>query len=149
MASIKFDNLKKNSSLINQDYTYSDLHYDIVMDGKQRDIVLDYDDQAIKNSLIRIFNTIPGERFLFPKFGCNLYSYLFTPVTVDQAEVIGNAILDAIRIWEPRVKIQTPITVIGDATNNQYEINMVVLFPTLKHQTNLNGILTKNGFREI
>ena len=67
MASIKFDNLKKNSSLINQDYTYSDLHYDIVMDGKQRDIVLDYDDQAIKNSLIRIFNTIPGERFLFPK----------------------------------------------------------------------------------
>jgi len=149
MASIKFDNLKKSSTLINKDYTYCDLHYDIVMDSKNRDFVIDYDDQAIKNSLIRIFNTRPGERFLFPKFGCDLYRYLFMPITVNTAESIGNTILNAVRIWETRVTIQTPVTIVADPENHQYDIGLVVIFPKLRKQINLNGVLTQNGFKEV
>jgi phage baseplate assembly protein W len=154
MNSLVFNNLKRNAVVSNNKFTYSDLHLDLTFDIKKRDLVLDYDIESIKNSINNIFNTMPGERPLFPTFGCNLYKYLFDPVTQLRGEMIGRTILNAIQQWEPRVTIQN-VQVVGypEATStnpgfgNAYVVNFTLVFPTLKHATKLTGIITQNGYQ--
>jgi len=176
MGSIVFKGLESVKS--EQNYTFVDLHLDLKEDTilspgsnrpvKQRDIKVDYDESAIKNSIINILNTIPGERFLIPEFGANLKKYLFLPVTKTTAEAIGNTILDAIEKWEPRVTIEniwvvsyTAGTVVTKNTGkltmkkegsviseDEYDVTIVISIPQLKIKTNLLGVFTSNGFVE-
>lgn len=160
-----------------RDYTYVDLNLDVEestidvttgLNTSRRDIKVSYDEEAIKNSLKNIFNTRPGERFLIPTFGCNLWGYLFQPVTQMVAKQIGNTILDAIEKWEPRVNVEN-ITVVGRPfgtiaskdrgnfdiktalpnTENEYSVTVLVSIPALRRRTKLEGILTEGGFAEI
>lgn len=180
MGSIVLSNLK-NTVKSETGYTYTDIHLDIdeqvynnfgnkIPHGK--DIRVSYDEEAIKNSIINIFNTVPGERFLIPEFGSNLKQYLFQPVTKFTADAIGNHVLNAIRKWEPRVLVDF-VNVIGKpagsvtttdlgnysqvikkylqipVTDDEYIITIIIIIPELKIKTNLEGILSEGGFREI
>src|SRR4051812_28407388 len=108
MPTISFDSFKSTKSA-QKSYLYSDLHLDLVQEviptgftggvvGK--DIVLDYDLAAIKNSLINLFNTLPGQRILIPSYGLNLQRYVFLPVNKQYGELIGNDIVNGVRQWE-------------------------------------------------
>ena len=158
MASITLNQYKKKpNSLSSKPYTYVDLTLDMAPRllnleltrtiQNYRDIQVSYDDFAIKNSLINIFNTIPGQRFLIPLFGCNLIAYLFRPVSENVANSIGNEILRAVEMWEPRVVIDK-VTVVGYPDRNEYDITIQLTIPKLKIQTNLVGVLGREGFRE-
>jgi hypothetical protein len=80
MASIVITELNKFPK--ERDYTYKDLEMDLKIDytktsplnnfKEQKDIVVDYDVAAIKNSIFNIFTTIPGQKLLNPPFGLNL-----------------------------------------------------------------------------
>lgn len=180
MGSIILSNLK-NTVKDKTGYTYTDLNLDIeeqhytntgnfMTNGK--DIRVSYDEEAIKNSLVNIFNTTPGERFLLPEFGSNLKGYLFSPITKHTADAIGNHILYSIQRWEPRVIVDyvnvigKPIgmTVTKDLGNfspaiqkylkipvqeDEYIINVIIAIPLLKKRTDLEGVLTVGGFKEI
>jgi phage baseplate assembly protein W len=148
MASLKFDNLKKSTNLKNQNFTYSDLHLDLTWDYINRDIVLDYDTQAIKNSIINIFNTSPGERFLVPEFGSSVYRHIFEPITDFTAQIIGNTIYVDIKKWEPRVEVKN-INVVGNIEEHEYDITLTLVFPNLKNAIELAGILSQEGFKEV
>jgi len=181
MASIVLNNLKKPIT-ISPDYTYLDVHLDMqqnIIPSKNgrdavigKDIKVDYDEAAIRNSILNIFNTTPGERFLIPEFGINLRKYLFQPVTQLVAEEIGRTILDAIQIWEPRV-IVDHVSVVGlpfgqvisknianftnmaqqlmktIAQEDEYVVSIIISIPILKRTVNLEGVLTSNGFAEL
>ena len=139
-------------------YTFVDEHFDLaknepIYDYRSasmpaRDLEFSYDEDAIKNSLMNIFRTVPGQRFLLPEFGCNLAAFLFQPITDLQGEVIGRTIYRAIELWEPRVNIDN-ITVVGKPDQNQYDITIQVSIPRLKKRTNLTGVLSENGFNEV
>jgi len=180
MGSIVLSNLK-NTVKADTGYTYTDIHLDIkeqqykksgnfIQNGK--DIQVSYDELAIKNSLINIFNTVPGERFLVPEFGSNLKQYLFEPVTKFTADRIGNHIFNAVKKWEPRVLVDY-INVVGKPAgsvtttdlgnfspaiqkylktpinDDEYVISVIIIIPKLKLKTDLEGVLTENGFTEI
>lgn len=157
MGSIVLNNLKSTDK-VSKDFTYVDLHLDIAeaplqVGGKDptpsgRDIEVSYDEFAIKNSLINIFNTIPGQRFLIPEFGCDLYGYLFEPVTDMTGRMIARTVLQAIQRWEPRVVV-SKVNVEGFPDDHEYRITVIVVIPTLKIQTDLTGILSTNGFAEV
>ena len=53
MASLNFNLLRKPDITTNK-YTYSDLHLDFLI-PIERDIVADYDETAIKNSIVNLF----------------------------------------------------------------------------------------------
>jgi phage baseplate assembly protein W len=162
MGSVNLTNLKKKrNSLSSKPYTYVDLsldlepnilNYELSRLGNNysenyRDIKVSYDEFAIKNSLINIFNTIPGQRFLLPRFGCNLIGYVFKPVTEIIGRQIGSEILRAIELWEPRVDVNN-VNVVGNPDIQQYDIDISITIPNLKIKTNLTGVLSRDGFRE-
>lgn len=158
MASIKLTRKSGNAQNIGYDgYTFVDERFDLtknepIYDFRSsslpaRELEFSYDEDAIKNSLINIFGTVPGQRFLIPEFGCNLAAFLFQPITDLQGEIIGRTIYRAIEIWEPRVSIDG-ILVVGKPDQNQYDITIEVSIPRLKKQTKLTGVLSQNGFKE-
>jgi len=152
MGSLKLDNLR-NAGKTESGYTYIDLHLDIEevlvptkftknkLQGK--DIRVDYDVDAIINSLNNIFKTIPGERFLVPNFGCNLERYLFSSVSEAIANRIGSEIVRAIELWEPRVTVDI-VQVIGRPEQHEYDVTIRLTINAIKKKIELGTMLNKD-----
>lgn len=160
MSSIKLKQLAKISTLAGSPYTYRDIHLDLVQTQrfisnngpykaiKGKDLEMDPDEAAIRNSIFNILNTRQGQRFLIPTFGCNLLGYVGRPITTQTGEQIGRTILDAIRIWEPRVTIDN-VFVVGKPDANEYDITLKITIPSLKKtDIKLIATFTKNGILE-
>lgn len=155
MGSIKFKNFEKLRTTTN--HTYSDLHLDITQSEilvsgernrtiKKKDIELDYDYQAILNSVMNILGTLPGERQLLPNFGCNLLGFIGLPVSTTTGDMIGDKILRAIKRWEPRVIVDY-IDVVGYPDEHLYEIKITISIPSLNGNSfELVTTLSRNGF---
>ena len=159
MASILLTNLKK-SIKADQDYTYKDINLDIqqveqfisdnraIQTIKHKDIADSKDVAAIINSIFNILNTRPGQRFLIPKFGCNLLGFVGQPITESTGNQLGQIIYNAIRNWEPRVRIDN-ILVDGRPDDNEYDITFTITIPSLKRtDIKLISVFTKNGILE-
>jgi len=112
----------------NSKFTYTDLRLDLEFDYTRnneflkrkeiRDLKLDYDYAAIRNSIFNLFNTVPGQKILNPYFGLNLIQYLFQPLSEAIAEDIGNRILKGINTFEPRINVRTLQLLLMKQTNN-------------------------------
>jgi len=152
MAAIVVNSLNLPSS----DVLYRDLRLDLKVNYTQnkqllkkrerKDIQVQEDIGAIKNSLFNLFTTIPGQKILNPIYGLNLLQYLFVPVSTAQAQIIGESILTGVRRYEPRVAVQN-VNVETDYDNNQYNIYMSISVPSLNIETiSLKGVLSESGY---
>lgn len=148
---IKIPNLKlvADQYAVKQ-YVFKDLHLDFAKEYNfdqtshtkidANDIQVDFDLKAITNSLKNLFNTKPGQRFLFPKYGLDLNQFLFEPITKVNARDIGEKIVRSVREFEPRVVVQNcNVTPLYD--DNEYDIDLTMLFPTFNTSFTLNGLL--------
>ena len=86
--------------------------------------------EAIRNSLRNLFNTMPGQRFLWPDYGLDFYQFLFWPITEGNGQIIGDTLLRVIEKFEPRVYVQN-VNVVGDPDNSAYNITISIIIPTL------------------
>ncbi len=157
MASINFKELKQNKQNKAKDYIYTDLRLDVetqtvvvsnnsTVSGK--DVISDKDEEAIKNSIFNILKTRKGEDILVPEFGCNLLGYLFLPVTETTGRMISREVLNAIRIWEPRVEVTNVFTT-GYPDKNEYQVDISINIPVLsKRDIKIIGILAEGAFSE-
>ena len=137
--------------------TYRDLHLDLQEQEKPRnmhmygsttliDLQISVDEGAIMNSLKNIFTTTPGEKILDPEFGLNLSRWLFQPASDFTAQEIGEAIVQGIERYEPRVKLKT-VNVSVQYEKNQYTIDLVLTIPSLNIiEKTYTGILHQPGF---
>jgi len=148
---IKIKNLERIAkTYTQQDYIYKDLNLDLAFKqifptGYQtstpgNDLTSNFDLGAIKNSLLNLFNTLPGQRFLFPEYGLDLNQFLFLPVTEDVGQIIGEKILAGIERFEPRIEV-IGIEVLADSENSLYEITIVVEIPILKQRSAITGAI--------
>jgi uncharacterized protein len=70
-----------------------------------REVVMTADEVDIKRSLEILLSTTIGERFLQPKFGCNLDNYVFEPMNATIETSIKIAVKNAIILYEPRLRL--------------------------------------------
>ncbi len=102
--------------------------------------------EAIRNSLINLITTFPGQKILNPEFGMNFGDLLFLPVSKARATVIGETINNTFVGFEPRIVI-TFIEVIADIENQEYELNIEINIPEFNNNPlNLKGRLNRSGF---
>jgi uncharacterized protein len=59
----------------------------------------------VRQSILIILDTEPGERLMRPDFGCGLRRYLMEPNTPSTRAAIGREIEAGLRAWEPRVLV--------------------------------------------
>jgi len=63
-------------------------------------------EEDIKQSLNIILGTIPGERVMFPTFGCGIRMFVFESYDATQISMLKDSIYDAILYNEPRIKLE-------------------------------------------
>lgn len=148
---IKISNLEAISKQFEQKtHVYKDLHLDFEKSFEfnttlnkrieGNDVRVDYDEAAIRNSLLNLFNTKPGQRFLFPLYGLDLNQFLFEAVSEENGQIIGEKIVTSIEKYEPRVRLQR-CSVVAMPDDNQYDITIMITIPILNTTTSINTTL--------
>lgn len=68
----------------------------------------------VRQSIWTILQTEPGERLMWPAFGCGLRTYLMKPNTSATRALIQRDVTRALSSWEPRIKLETVSVEPGD-----------------------------------
>jgi phage baseplate assembly protein W len=63
------------------------------------------DDDAIRQSLMLLISTAPGERVMRPEYGCDLSRLVFSPNDDTTAGLAIHFVRQAVERWEPRVEV--------------------------------------------
>jgi uncharacterized protein len=64
------------------------------------------DEEDIRQSIHLILGTIPGERVMFPGFGCSIRNFVFESNDPTHITMLKDAVYDALLYNEPRIKIE-------------------------------------------
>ena len=64
-----------------------------------------HDDDAVRESLLLLLATLPGERVMRPDYGCSLQVLVFSPNDLTTAGLAIHYVRRAIQRLEPRVEI--------------------------------------------
>ena len=78
----------------------------IKLGDQSGEAVLAVGDEDIRKSLMVILSTLPGERVMHPKFGCNLQQAVFGAVDSNFKTYIIDIVKTAILLDEPRILVQ-------------------------------------------
>ncbi len=62
--------------------------------------------RAVRQSILILLSTRPGERVMRPDYGCWLHRLAFAPNDASTAGLASHFVREALRRWEPRVIIQ-------------------------------------------
>jgi phage baseplate assembly protein W len=62
--------------------------------------------EKVRQSIMAILETEPGERIMRPTFGCGLRRYLMKPNTTATRALIQHDVELALATWEPRIQVQ-------------------------------------------
>ena len=80
-----------------------------------------YED-SVRESIIIILGTAPGERVMRPHFGCEIHDLLFAPNNANTAGLAAHYCVEALQKWEPRIG-----DVEADAVPSQDEPNKLLI----------------------
>jgi phage baseplate assembly protein W len=62
----------------------------------------DYE-ESIKQSILIILGSAPGERVMRPHFGCEIHELVFAPNNVNTAGLAAHYAVEALQKWEARI----------------------------------------------
>ena len=61
-------------------------------------------EESIRQSILIILGTAPGERVMRPNFGCHIHDLLFAPNTLATATVAAEYCVESLAKYEPRIE---------------------------------------------
>lgn len=64
------------------------------------------EDEDIKEAILIILNTSPGERVMRPEFGCGIHNYVFSVINNSNLKLIEEEIEKALILYEPRIVLE-------------------------------------------
>lgn len=67
------------------------------------------DDKLIKNDLLQLLLTLPGERVMMPNFGTELRATIFDQLDNATIEMLKRDVSQAIAQYEPRIEVKSII----------------------------------------
>lgn len=61
--------------------------------------------EKVRESILLIMTTAPGERVMLPEFGCGIHDLVFQPNTAMLRAQVQARVGDALNRWEPRIDV--------------------------------------------
>ena len=95
--------------------------------GNEKVLSRQVDEKLIRNDLLQLLLTAPGERMMRVTFGAGLRNFLFQPLTDDQISALRSNIIDTINTFERRV-VATDVKLITDPDNNLLTVKVYGYF---------------------
>lgn len=133
------DRFEKNNA---KNQIYSDFLNDLTPHPVVKDVVRYVNENAINRSLRNLIKTNRGERLYQPNIGCDINKLLFEPMDSAVADLIGIAVTDTIKFYEPRVKL-LKISVAPVEEENAYVIDIYYVIVNKKDPISLTVTLDR------
>ena len=86
--------------------------FPFVLSGGRMDLAVGAD--KVRQSVMLILETEPGERVMRPDFGCGLERYLMAPNNEVTRAQLSGSIEAALQRWEPRISVEEVDVYAGD-----------------------------------
>jgi len=93
--------------------------------GAQNILSRQEDDRLIKNDILQLLLTVPGDRVMRPDYGVNIRSFVFEQMVQRDINKLIREIYDALDKYEPRVDVQD-VKIKRDDDNNRLSIRIIV-----------------------
>lgn len=77
-----------------------------ITSGADGEVTLVAAAEDVRQAILLILQTEPGERVMRPDFGCGLRGQLFEPVSVRTLSALRRLVEDGLTAWEPRIDLQ-------------------------------------------
>jgi hypothetical protein len=77
----------------------------IALTGAGRVAMVD-GDASVRQAMLVLLSTMPGERVMRPDYGCDLHKLVFSPNDDTTAGLAIHYVRQALQRWEPRAEIQ-------------------------------------------
>ena len=87
------------------------------------------DDRLVKNDLLQLLMTSPGERVMRPDFGSGIRNFLFQNIDDSDLDSLKLNIQNAIQTYEPRVSV-SEISIEKQSDDNKIHIKVYGTFKT-------------------
>ncbi len=84
-----------------------------VQPGSDGEIAMAAFEEDIRQAILIIMQTDPGERVMRPDFGAGLNALVFEPVNTTTMALVKHRVEQALILWEPRINL-TDVTVTTD-----------------------------------
>jgi len=97
------------------------------------------DEKLIKNDLLQLLLTSPGDRVMRPSFGTGIRKFVFELITTETIETLRQSIQDAVDTYEPRVTVSSIDIDTSNQDNNVVQIKLFGYFNLDKYNTNPNN----------
>ncbi len=99
------------------------------------------ENDSVRQAILLLLSTIPGERVMRPDYGCDLYRLIFSPNDNTTAGLAIHYVGQAIKRCEPRVEIESLDAVPNDIDRSRLDIILVYrLRATLRVETLLFSV---------
>ena len=86
------------------DFLGSGLAFPLQVDQRGA-VALAHADEDVRQAIMLVLGTAPGERPMRPEFGCRLQEFVFDGVDAYTMGRLREAVLDALERWEPRIDV--------------------------------------------
>lgn len=94
-------------------------------------------EEDIRQSLMILFSTVPGERVMLPGYGCPLHLHVFDSMNQHTLTHLQSLISDAVLRYEPRILLEDVQFDRSGALDGQLRITLVYLIRQTNTRSNM------------
>lgn len=91
--------------------------------GPAGDVALAAYDEDVRQAVLLILQTAPGERVMRPDFGAGLGDLVFEPLSVRLLALVRHRVETALTRWEPRIRLDL-VDVTGDPRRGRVDVTI-------------------------
>lgn len=95
------------------------------------------DDVDIKESLYILLSTSPGERVMYPSYGCGIKTYVFGSVSESMLTILKDMVEKAILFFEPRITVNTINIDTSEVNDGKLLIDIIYTIRTTNNRNNM------------
>ena len=103
------------------------------------------EEEDIKQSLYLLISTIPGERIMKPKYGCDLHKIVFKQLTSATRSEIIDMVSIAILRYEPRITVEE---IQVEMSNEDYGMISITVIYEIRKTNSRDNIVYPFYFKE-
>lgn len=92
---------------------------------------------SIRQAILLLLTTRPGERVMRPEYGCHLHRLIFAPNDATTAGLAIHYVRRAIDLWEPRIEILTLDAGPASANSGQLDVTLDYRVRSSQQQENM------------
>lgn len=80
--------------------------------------------EDIRQAILLILETEPGERVMRPDFGAGLRSLVFEPLSAGTATLVRHRVEEGLTAWEPRIELRGVTVQVGDRAAGRLDVHV-------------------------